>query len=50
MKTESNNILISVIVPVYNAERFLSKCIESILDQTFKDFELLLINYCSKDK
>jgi glycosyltransferase len=50
MKTESNNILISVIVPVYNAERFLSKCIESILDQTFKDFELLLINDGSKDK
>ena len=47
---KNNDIFISIIVPVYNAERFLSKCIESILNQTFKDFELLLINDGSKDK
>lgn len=40
---------LSVIVPIYNAERFLKKCIESILDQSFTDFELLLINDGSKD-
>lgn len=44
-----NSILISVIVPIYNAEKFLPRCIESILDQTFKNFELLLINDGSKD-
>lgn len=49
MKISNNTILISVVVPIYNAERFLSTCIESILNQTFKNFELLLINDGSKD-
>lgn len=40
---------ISVIVPVYNAERFLVRCIESILNQTYTDFELILINDGSSD-
>lgn len=40
---------ISVIVPVYNVEKYLSRCIDSILAQTFKDFELLLIDDGSKD-
>lgn len=40
---------ISVIVPVYNAEKYLSQCIESILNQTYRDFELLLINDGSTD-
>ena len=42
-------IPISVIVPVYNAERTLRECIDSILSQEFKDFELLLVNDGSKD-
>ena len=41
--------LISVIVPVYNAEKYLCRCIDSILAQTYKDFELLLIDDGSKD-
>ncbi|MBQ0149821.1 MAG: glycosyltransferase family 2 protein [Bacteroidales bacterium] len=40
---------ISVIVPAYNAEQYLHRCIDSILAQTFKDFELLLIDDGSKD-
>lgn len=40
---------ISVIVPVYNAEAYLEKCVCSILSQTFRDFELLLINDGSTD-
>lgn len=40
---------ISVIVPVYNTENYLHRCIDSILAQTFTDFELLLINDGSKD-
>lgn len=40
---------ISVIVPVYNAERYLHRCVDSILSQTFSNFELLLINDGSKD-
>lgn len=30
---------VSVIVPVYNAEKYLSRCVDSILNQTFKDFK-----------
>ena len=40
---------ISVIIPVYNAERYLPTCIESLLVQTMPDFELLLINDGSTD-
>ena len=40
---------ISVIVPVYNTEKYLHRCIDSILSQTFTDFELLLIDDGSKD-
>lgn len=43
------NIKISIIVPIYNAEQYLPCCIDSILDQTFTDFELLLINDGSTD-
>lgn len=42
--------LISIIVPVYNVEKYLHKCIESILNQTYTDFELILINDGSTDK
>lgn len=40
---------ISIIVPVYNVEAFLKECIESIINQTFKNFELILINDGSSD-
>lgn len=39
----------SVIVPVYNVEKYLPKCIESIINQTNQDFELLLVNDGTKD-
>lgn len=44
-----NNPEITVLMPVYNGERYLSEAIESILNQTFKDFEFLIINDCSTD-
>lgn len=41
---------ISIIVPVYNVEKYLERCVRSILAQTFTDFELLLINDGSTDR
>ncbi len=41
---------VSVIVPVYKAEKYLGKCVDSILAQTFKDFEVLLVDDGSPDK
>lgn len=41
---------ISIIVPVYNAEKYLRHCLDSILNQSFQDFELLLIDDGSKDR
>lgn len=41
---------ISIIVPVYNTEKYLNRCVDSILTQSFSDFELLLVNDGSTDK
>lgn len=40
----------SIIIPVYNVERYLNECVESVLSQTFTDFEILLIDDGSPDK
>ena len=40
---------ISIIVPVYNTEKYLQRCINSILNQTFSDFELILVDDGSTD-
>lgn len=44
-----NEVKISVIVPIYMIEAYLSKCIDSILDQSFTDFELILVDNGSPD-
>ena len=43
-------IKLSVIVPCYNVEAYLSKCIDSIINNKVKDMEIILINDGSKDK
>ena len=35
---------VSVIVPVYNTEKYLKKCIDSLLNQNFEDYEIIVIN------
>ena len=42
--------LISVIVPVYNVEEYIRECIESVLNQTFEDYELILVDDGSPDR
>ena len=41
---------IAVIIPVYNAEKYIKKCIKSFQKQTFQNFKLVLVNDGSKDK
>ena len=43
------NQLISIIVPVYNVEEYLKQCLDSILEQTFSDYEVILVNDGSTD-
>ena len=43
------NELISIIVPIYNVEIYLEKCLNSIINQTYKNIEILLINDGSSD-
>jgi len=40
---------ISIIIPIYNGEKYLSECLASLVNQTFKDIEIICVNDCSKD-
>lgn len=41
--------LVSIIAPLYNSEKFIAETIESVLAQTYKNWEMLIVNDCSKD-
>ncbi len=44
-----NDLMISVVIPVYNVEKFLDRCIKSILDQTYSNLEIILVDDGSTD-
>ena len=44
------NVKISILVPVYNVEQYLPRCIESVLTQDFQDWEMILVDDGSPDK
>ena len=44
-----NEILISTIIPMYNAEKFISKCLEHLIHQTYKNLEIIIVDDGSTD-
>ena len=48
-KNENLSEKISIIIPVYNAEKYIKRCLDSILNQSFKDFEIILVDDGSID-
>ena len=51
MSKLNNNVTpaVSAIIPLYNAEKYIEQCLESILNQTFQDFEVIVVDDCSTD-
>ena len=45
-----HEILFSIIVPVYNVEKFLSQCVESLVGQSYKNIEIILVDDGSTDE
>lgn len=46
---ENNKILVSIIVPVYNVRNYIEKCLESLVNQTLKNIEIIVVNDGSPD-
>lgn len=42
-------VKISVIIPIYNVEQYLARCLDSVVNQTYKDLEIICVNDCSPD-
>ena len=42
-------MLVSIIIPIYNVENYIERCLDSVYSQDFKDFEVVVVNDCSTD-
>src|SRR5689334_20495375 len=48
--TPERNPLVSIVTPVYNGEAYLRECIESVLSQTYSNWDYTIVNNCSTDR
>lgn len=48
-KLSDNNYFLSIIIPVFNTEKYLKRCLDSIVNQSFKDMEIILVDDCSSE-
>lgn len=46
----SENSLISIIIPVYNAQDYIAKCLDSLICQSYKNIEIICVDDCSTDQ
>ena len=49
MKNDNDTTLVSIIIPVYKVEEYIHECIDSVINQTYKNLEIILIDDSSPD-
>ncbi len=49
-ENESEEKMVSVIMPAYNEEKYIGEAIESVIRQTYQNWELIIVDDCSKDR
>ena len=45
-----NSVKVSIIIPVYNVEKYISQCLDSAINQSLKDIEIIIVDDCGSDK